>query len=43
MARYCNHWCTATFSLAQTCMIDMLDTAGQEEYSAMRDMVCVLK
>lgn len=23
----------------QTCMIDLLDTAGQEEYSAMRDQV----
>ncbi len=23
----------------QTCMVDMLDTAGQEEYSAMRDQV----
>jgi len=22
----------------ETCLIDMLDTAGQEEYSAMRDM-----
>jgi hypothetical protein len=23
----------------QTCLIDILDTAGQEEYSSMRDMV----
>ena len=26
----------------QTCLLDILDTAGQEEYSAMRDQVCVL-
>ena len=25
----------------RTCLIDLLDTAGQEEYSAMRDQVCV--
>lgn len=24
----------------QTCLLDILDTAGQEEYSAMRDQVC---
>ena len=23
----------------QTCLLDILDTAGQEEYSAMRDLV----
>ena len=25
--------------LLQTCLLDILDTAGQEEYSAMRDLV----
>ena len=25
----------------ETCLLDILDTAGQEEYSAMRDQVCV--
>lgn len=24
----------------ETCLLDILDTAGQEEYSAMRDQVC---
>ena len=24
----------------ETCILDILDTAGQEEYSAMRDQVC---
>lgn len=28
-----------TYDDGQTCMIDMLDTAGQEEYSCMRDLV----
>lgn len=26
-----------TFSDGETCLLDILDTAGQEEYSAMRD------
>ena len=26
-------------ALVQTCLLDILDTAGQEEYSAMRDQV----
>ena len=26
----------------ETCLLDILDTAGQEEYSAMRDQVCLL-
>jgi len=25
----------------ETCLLDILDTAGQEEYSAMRDQVCI--
>jgi GTPase SAR1 family protein len=26
----------------ETCLLDILDTAGQEEFSAMRDQVCQL-
>lgn len=28
--------------IMQTCLLDILDTAGQEEYSAMRDQVSKL-
>lgn len=31
-------WCTL-FADGETCLLDILDTAGQEEYSAMRDQV----
>lgn len=35
-ARYC---LLDTLLHLQTCLLDILDTAGQEEYSAMRDQV----
>ena len=29
-------------TLFQTCLLDILDTAGQEEYSSMRDQVKIV-
>ena len=31
------------YYILQTCLLDILDTAGQEEYSAMRDTVRIFK
>lgn len=38
-----NNLCIVFISLldGETCLLDILDTAGQEEYSAMRDQVCI--
>lgn len=37
---YTLRWSVLNFPLfPQTCLLDILDTAGQEEYSAMRDAV----
>ena len=36
---FVNLWSLQVVIDGETCLLDILDTAGQEEYSAMRDQV----